>query len=159
MKLRISHAALVLSLLSIPVAAAAQRPQPQPQPLTYEMAKHAAEAAEAYAVEKGWNVIVIVVDAQGSPIYLKRLDNAIPGAYDYATGKLRTVLGSGLSTKEYSERLAAGTITAVPDAVALEGGFPIVKDGELIGAIAVSGVRPEQDAEAAQAGLDALVGH
>ena len=159
MKLRMVLAAAFLSLIAIPTGAAAQgRPQSPPQVLTYEMAKDAAEAAEAYARGNGWNVIVIVVDAQGVPIYLKRLDNAIPGAYDYATGKLRTVIGSGLSTKEYAERLAAGTIEAVPDAVALEGAFPIMKDGELVGAIAVSGVRPQQDAMAAQAGLDAISG-
>jgi hypothetical protein len=52
------------------------------------------------------------VDAEGTSIYLKRLDNAIPGAYNYATGKLRAVIGSGLSTKEYAERVTAGTIAA-----------------------------------------------
>lgn len=126
--------------------------------LTYEMAKAAAEAAEAEARRNNWNVIIIVTDENAIPLYLKRMTGTMLRAYDFAMGKARTVIASGLSTGEYAQQVAAGTIQAVPDAVALEGGFPIHINGQLAGAIAVSGLMPAQDAQVARAGLAAITG-
>jgi glc operon protein GlcG len=131
-------------------------PAAAPQELTYEMAKAAAEAAEAFARQNNWNMAIVVADAEGTPIYLKRMNGAPKRIYDFAMGKMRTVIASGLSTKDYAAGVAAGTVQAVPDAVTLEGGLPIIKDGRVIGAIGSSGVRPDQDAQVSQAGIDAL---
>jgi uncharacterized protein GlcG (DUF336 family) len=120
------------------------------------MAKAAAEASEAFARQNNWNMAIVVADAEGTPIYLKRMDGAPKRIYDFAMGKMRTVIASGMSTKDYAAGVAAGTVQAVPDAVTLEGGLPIMKDGKLIGAIGSSGMRPDQDAQVSQAGLDAI---
>jgi uncharacterized protein GlcG (DUF336 family) len=162
MKLSMYAGAALLAMLALPSGAEAQGRQgqpPQPQPLTYEIAMHAADAAEAVARQNGWNMVIVITDAQGVPIYLKRMTGAQPRIYDFAMGKIRTVIGSGLSTKEYADRVAQGSIQAIPDAVALEGGFPIVMNGQTVGAIAASGVRPDQDAQVAQAGLAAIASH
>jgi len=124
--------------------------------LTYEMARVAAEAAETEAVRNGWAVTIVVVDANAVPIYLKRLTGASDRSYEFALGKARTAVLSGLSTLAYTEAVAAGTVQAIPDAVTIEGGFPIAMDGRIVGAIAASGVPPQQDAIVARAGLAAL---
>jgi len=121
--------------------------------LTYEMARDAAEAAEAEAVRNGWAVTIVVVDANSVPIYLKRLTGASDRSYDFAIGKARTAVLSGLSTLEYAQAVAEGSVPAIPDAVTIEGGFPISVDGRVVGAIAASGVPPQQDAIVARAGL------
>jgi glc operon protein GlcG len=148
--------AAIALLLVLPSLASAQRPAPEPQLLTLEMAKAIAVAAEAESERNGWRMTVLIVDAQGIPLYLTRATGAMVASHNFATGKVRSVLGSGLSTKDYAEGVRAGTVQPVPDGVALEGGFPIMVDGKLAGAIAVSGARPEQDAQAALAGLAAL---
>ena len=162
MKLRMYIGAALLAFAAVPSLAEAQgRPQraQEPQPLTVAMAEAAVEAAEAAAIENNWNVIIVVTDAAGIPIYVKRRDNTMPQAWNFVMGKVRTVLGSGLSTKEYAEGVAAGTVTAVENAVALDGGFPIKMNGEVVGAIAASGVRPDQDATVARAGLVTIPGN
>lgn len=156
MKLKTYFAAAAL-MFALPAGLSAQGfPAPAPQPLTYEMAKAAADAAEAFARQNNWNMAIVVADAEGTPIYLKRMTGAPKRIHDFAMGKMQTVIASGLSTKDYAAGVAAGTVEAVPDAVTLEGGLPIMKDGVLIGAIASSGVRPDQDGEVSAAGLAAI---
>lgn len=152
-----TYLAAAAMAFALPAGLSAQgRPAPAPQPLTYEMAQAAADAAEAFARQNGWNMAIVVADAEGTPIYMKRMTGAPKRIYDFAMGKMRTVIASGLSTKDYAAGVADGSVPEVPDAVSLEGGLPIMKDGELIGAIATSGMRPNQDAEVSSAGLAAI---
>lgn len=147
--------AVLAGLLFLAGPLAGQAPTPGAV-LTYEMARIAAEAAEAEAVRNGWAVTIVVVDANAIPVYLKRLTGASDRSYDFALGKARTSVLSGLSTLEYTAAVAAGTVQAIPDAVTIEGGFPIALDGTVVGAIAASGVPPQQDAIVARAGVAAL---
>ena len=71
-------------------------------------------------------------------------------------GRARTSVPSGLSTLERTAAVAARTVQAIPDAVTIEGGFPVAMDGTTVGALAVSGADPLQDAIVAGAGLAAL---
>lgn len=144
-----------LLFLGLPAAAVAQA-APEPAALTYELAKQAAEAAEAEARRNSWNVTIVIVDAAGVPVYLKRMDGASARTYDFAMGKARTSAATGLTTLVYTQRVRAGEMEAIPDATTIEGGIPIMIGGELAGAIAASGLPPQQDAVVAQAGADAI---
>jgi len=78
--------------------------------------------------------------------------------YNFAMGKVRAVVATGLTSKDYTDGVRAGTIQAVPDAVALEGAFPIKKNGQVVGVISASGARADQDAVVSAAGLAAFPG-
>ncbi len=124
--------------------------------LTLDQARAAVDAAQAEAVANGWNVTIIIADAEGVPIYLRRMDDASPRSYDFAMGKARTSALSGLSTREYRERAEAGSVPEIEGAVTIEGGLPLVVDGVLVGAIATSGVAPQNDAQISRAGAATL---
>jgi len=145
--------AFALALCSV-VAPAAQTPAPQP--LTYAMAQRIVDAAEAEARRNKWNVTIVVTDAAGIPVHLRRMDGASPVSFDFAMRKAITVTGSGLSTAVYAERLKAGQIKEVPNGVTFAGGLPIMRGTEVIGAVATSGVQALQDEQVSKAGLSAL---
>ena len=105
-----------ITLLALPIgllaaaAVAAQTPAtPAPQALTYEMAVQVIDAAEAEARKNKWNVTIVVTDAAGVPVVLRRLTGASPRSYDIATRKAATVVASKLATSAYGEQLKAGT--------------------------------------------------
>ena len=127
--------------------------------LTLEGAKVIAASAEAEAMQNGWNVVIVIADANGELIALQRMDGVQLGSLQIAQQKARTAARYRRPTKVFSDRLADGSqaMLALPDAIPLEGGLPIVVDGEVIGAVGVSGVRAVQDAQIAQAGIDALL--
>ncbi len=153
---------LLLALMlgvGLPLQALSQASEPASPPLGWELARAAVEAAHAEAARNGWAVTVVVADAEGIPILLGRMDGASTRSVEFALGKARTSALSGLSTLEVSERLAAGLgVADVPDPVPIEGGYPVVVDGRVVGAIAASGVPPQQDAIVARAGLAVLSG-
>jgi glc operon protein GlcG len=141
--------------LGLPYAATAQAPQQAPG-ITYEMVKKAMDAAEAEARANGWNVTIVITDAAGVPLYLRRLDGANPRSYDIALNKARTSASTGLTTIEYGQQVSAGTLQAVQNGITFEGGLPIRLNGQLVGGIGTSGVRANQDAEISRAGLAAI---
>jgi glc operon protein GlcG len=139
--------ALALALFAAPALA---------QPLTYEEARTAMDAAEAEARANGWNLTILIADAEGVPLYLRRFGGAMPRSYEIATAKVLTVLGSGMSTAEYAAALQAGEIEAIEGAVTWEGGYLIRRGGEIIGAMTASGARGSEDAQVVRAGLAAI---
>jgi glc operon protein GlcG len=124
--------------------------------MSFDLAKRIVDAAEATSRANNWNMTIVVVDAAGVPIYLRRLPNAAARSYDLATGKARTVVASKMSTEAYRLGVQAGTVTEIPDAVTFSGGIPVMVNGEFAGAIGVSGSTQENDVVAAQAGLAAM---
>lgn len=124
--------------------------------ITLEQADQALDAAEAEARRNGWNVTIVVSDTAGIPVSLRRLDGASLMSYNFAMGKVRTSAVSGLSTLEYREGVEGGTVAAIPDAVTIEGGIPLIVGGRLLGAIATSGVAAQNDAIVSRAGAAAL---
>lgn len=141
---------LTLLLLAVVAPVRAQ------SPLTYEQARVAMDGAEAEARANGWNLTIIVADADGVPIYLRRMDGASPRTFEIATRKVRTALASGMATGDYGQALAAGQVDEVPDGVTFEGGYPIRVGGEIVGAMAASGARGSEDAQSVRAGLAAI---
>ena len=154
MRYRTLVAALAI-LAALPNVAAAQQDAP-PRALTYELAEAAMEAAEAEARANGWEVSIVITDAEGVPVYLRRLDGASPRSYEIAMRKTATVIATGLATSVFGQRVEAGQAQAIPDGVTFAGGVPIMRGGELIGAIGTSGVQAVQDEQVSQAGADAI---
>ncbi len=117
-------------------------------------------AAQAEAARNGWTVAIGVADEGGHPLALHRMDGCAPiGAY-VAMEKARSAAIGRRETKGYEDMINAGRTAFL--AVAefsrglLEGGVPILVDGQCIGAIGVSGVKPDQDAQIARAGVAAI---
>ena len=127
--------------------------------LTHEGAKIVAAAAEAEAVRNGWEVVIVVTDPAGELLHLQRMDGAQLGSMQIAQAKARTSARYRRPSKSFADGLANGSMTALvlPDVIPLEGGLPIVVGDRVIGAVGVSGVRSSEDAQIAQAGIDALL--
>jgi uncharacterized protein GlcG (DUF336 family) len=132
---------------------------PSKKTLTLAAAKTIAAAAEAEAERNGWRVVIAIVDDGGHPIVLQRLDGTQAGSVAIAIGKAKTAILFKRPTKGLEDSINGGRFTFLnaPDVVPLEGGLPIIVDGDLVGAIGVSGVKSSQDVEIGQAGIDALL--
>lgn len=126
--------------------------------LTLDGAKKVAAAAEAEARKNNWNVVIVVVDDGGNLIYLQRIDGTQTGSIDVAIQKARTSQAFKRPTKVFEDAIAGGrtALIALHGALPLEGGLPIVVDGQLVGAIGVSGVKSTEDGQIAKAGVDSL---
>jgi glc operon protein GlcG len=115
-------------------------------------------AARAEAQRQGWAVSVAVVDDGGHPLALERLDGCAPiGAY-IATEKARTSALGRRDSGAYEEMVNGGrhAFLSAPLLTSLEGGVPLVLEGQVVGAVGVSGVKPAEDAQVARAGAAAL---
>ena len=115
-------------------------------------------AARAEAQNNQWAVSIAIVDDGGHPLALERLDGCAPiGAY-IATEKARTAALGRRESKGYEEMVNGGrhAFLSAPLLTSLEGGVPIIVDGQVIGAVGVSGVKAEQDAQVAKAGATAV---
>lgn len=127
------------------------------QALGLSGAKKIAAAAELEAVRNKWNVVIAVVDDGGHLVYLQRLDGAPTGSIDVAIGKARTAAAFKRPTQVFDEMAKTRpAITSIPGIVPLEGGVPVMVDGQLVGAVGVSGATSEQDVQVAEAGISAL---
>lgn len=142
-----------------PGSAPAQGRQMQatpPQALTYDLAKQVIDAAEAEARKNKWNVSIVVVDAAGVPVMVRRLDGASPRSYDVASRKAATVVATKLTTAQYAEQVKAGKVQEVPNGTAFAGGVPIMRGSEFIGAVGTSGVRANEDEQISLAGANTI---
>ncbi len=138
-------------------AAPAQAPAaPAPQALSYEMAVQVIDAAEAEARKNKWNVTIVVTDAAGMPVVLRRLTGASPRSYDIAMRKAATVVASKLTTAEYGAQLKTKAVTEVPNGITFAGGVPIMRGAEFIGAVGTSGVTAAQDEIISKAGASVI---
>ena len=116
------------------------------------------QAARSEAQQQGWAVAIAVVDDGGHPLALERLDGCAPiGAY-IATEKARSAAIGRRETKGYEDMVNGGrsAFLSAPLVTLLEGGVPVLVDGQVVGAVGVSGVKAEQDAQVAKAGIAAL---
>jgi uncharacterized protein GlcG (DUF336 family) len=136
--------------------AADARAQAEAPSLTLEQAKTAMDAAEAEARRNGWNLTIVIAGADGVPLYLRRMDGASTRSYDIAMAKVRTALAAGMPTGDYGQALAAGRTDTIPNGITFEGGYPLRRGGEVIGAMSASGARGSEDAQAVRAGMAAI---
>ncbi|MDD2136943.1 heme-binding protein [Pseudomonas kurunegalensis] len=115
-------------------------------------------AARQEALAQHWNVTIVVVDDGGHPLALERMDGCAPASAYIAVEKARTSALGRKETRDYEEMVNGGRTAFVtaPLLTSLEGGVPLRVEGQVVGAIGVSGVKSEQDAQVAKVGAAAL---
>ena len=118
-----------------------------------------AAAAEAEALKNQWAVTIAIVDDGGHLLWLQRLDGAPPVSAHIAPAKAHTSALGRRESKVYEDVINQGRVSFLSAPTIeglLEGGVPILKDGYCIGAVGVSGVKSNEDAQIARAGITAL---
>jgi len=154
-KPRLSLALALLLAGSAGAAAAASKPT-----LSLEDAKRVAAGAVAEAKRAGApSGAIAVVDDGGHLLYLERLDGTFPAASAVATEKARTAALFRKQTADFESAVNGGRTAFLGnrEATPLQGGVPVLIDGQVAGAIGVSGAASaQQDSELAQAGAAAL---
>ncbi len=128
---------------------------------TLELAdiKAVAAAAEAEATRNGWAVTIAIADEGGHLLWLQRLDGAPPISAHIAPAKAHTAALGRRDSKVYEDVINGGRtsfLSAPTVQGMLEGGVPIMKDGFCLGAVGVSGVKSNEDAQIAKAGIAAI---
>ena len=116
-------------------------------------------AAEAEARRNAWAVTIAICDDGGHLLALKRLDGVAPISAHIAPEKARTAALGRRDSAVYEKMINEGRVSFLSAPVLagmLEGGVPIVLDGQVAGAVGVSGVKSSEDAQVARAGIAAL---
>src|SRR5262245_53435722 len=154
---RLSAFVLVILIVSLPLFAQSEQ---YGVPVNVETAKKAAAAAVAEARKNNFTMAIAVVDPNGTLVYYEKMDNTQNGSATVAIDKARSAALFKRPTKAFQDILAAGgeglRILALQGAVPVDGGFPIIVAGKIIGAIGASGGTNGQDGQVAKAGADAV---
>jgi uncharacterized protein GlcG (DUF336 family) len=124
---------------------------------TADVTKIAKGAADE-ALKHQWAVTIAIADDGGHLLHLQRLDGAAPVSSYIAAAKARAAAMGRRDTRLYEEMINQGrtAFLSAPLDGMLEGGVPVVVDGQVIGAVGVSGMKPNEDAQIAKAGIAAL---
>jgi glc operon protein GlcG len=125
--------------------------------LTQEACKKIADVARKYAIDNSApGGSIAIVDAGGHLLYLERMDNTFAQAAEVSFQKARTAALFKKETKGFEDNINSGRVALTTvGPVMLQGGFPIIYKGEVIGAIGVSGAKSaDQDSEISKAGAN-----
>lgn len=129
------------------------------QTLTLDDVKKIAAGAEVEAKANNWAVTISIVDDGGHLLWLQRLDGAAPISTHIAPAKAKTAALGRRETKIYEDMINNGRVSFMTAPVLegmLEGGVPILVNGQCVGAIGISGVKSSEDVQIAKAGIAAL---
>ena len=132
---------------------------PYGQSIGLERAKQVMAAAEAEARKRNWKMNIAVVDTNGEPMMFERMEGAQIASGTVAIGKARTSVRFRRESRAFYNVMEAGHSyvgTLDPTLVASPGGFPLVEDGKLIGAVGCSGGTGDQDAATCKVGADIM---
>ncbi len=127
--------------------------------LSLDDVKKIAAAAEAEALANHWAVTISIVDDGGHLLWLQRLDGAAPISAHIAPAKAHTAALGRRETKVYEDMINGGRVSflSAPNLSGmLEGGVPVMVNGQCVGAVGVSGVKSTEDVQIAKAGIAAL---
>ena len=146
-----------IALLLLATAGAGNAQVVTKKVLTLSAAKKIAAAAEAEAQKKNAKVVIAIVDDGGALLLLERLDDTQVASVEVGIGKARTAAIFRRPSKVFEDQIREGRIAALAlaGATPLQGGIPILFEGNVIGAIGVSGETPALDEEIATAGAEA----
>jgi glc operon protein GlcG len=127
--------------------------------LEVEDVQAALDAAKAEALKNSWAVSIAVVDDGGHPLGFLRLNEAPPLTAQISFGKARTAALARRESKFYEDVVKNGrtAFLSVTDLTTLEGAVPVMVAGQCVGAVGVSGVKADQDAQIAAAGVQAIL--
>ncbi len=133
---------------------------PYGAPITADRATRIVNAVLAEAHKHpSWQFAISVVDPSGDLVYFYRMDGAQLGSIRISEGKARTAARFRRESRAFYNAFETGhqyVATLDPTLVASPGGFPLVENGKLIGAVGCSGGTGDQDATVCKAGADAL---
>lgn len=138
---------------------------PYGERISLDLAKEIAAAGEAFAAKMGWNATIAICDDGGHPVLFHRMNNGQFGSCDLAPPKAYAAAAFRRPTQIFHDDLTAGKSTSFwhlrqEAAIPLEGGFPIIVNGRVIGGIGVSGVGAaglaDGDSQVALAALEVL---
>jgi len=120
---------------------------PYGAPIALERAQGLIGTAVAEANKRGWAMNVAVVDSGGNLVAFGRMDGAALASIQIAEHKARTAVRFRRPTKVFEDGLQKGIVylATLDDVIASRGGFPLIEDGKLIGAIGCSGGTGSQD--------------
>ena len=151
-------ASFFAALLLLATASTASAQTRDVKTLTLEGARKVADAAEAMARQRGWEVAIAVVDPSGGLIVFHRMDGVQTASLDIALEKARTSAGFRRPSKGLAESVGKGTLglLGIDGMLMMEGALPVTVDSIVVGAVGVSGMTGAQDAEVAAAGIAAL---
>lgn len=150
---------LAVAIALLLIAAAAQAQTTDKKVLTLDGAKHVAAAAAAEARQNNAGGVIAVVDDGGNLMYLERLDGTFAAGAYVSAGKARTAALFKRPTSVFEKIVNEGrtTMVALEDFTPLQGGVPITLDGQIVGAIGISGANSaQQDEEIAVAAANAF---
>jgi glc operon protein GlcG len=116
------------------------------------------DGATALARARNWAVTICVCDDGGHILRVERLDGAAPFTARMAIAKATTAALGRRESKSFEDSINQGrtALVTAPLQGLMEGGIPIIVDGQVIAAVGVSGVKSAEDAEIAKAGIAAL---
>jgi glc operon protein GlcG len=128
--------------------------------INLENAKKAVALALAEARNNNWTMAAAIVDGGGNLVYFEKMDNTQIGSVNIAIEKARSSALFKRPTKAFEDALASGggglAVLGVPGVFPLEGGLPLLINGDVVGAIGISGETSQQDGRCAKAGADAF---
>ena len=130
--------------------------------ITLEEAKSIVSAAEEKARQMGQPMNIAVMDAGRNLVAFHRMDGAWVASTDIAIDKAFTSAGRGLTTRKIGEMAQPGqplfgiNTTNGGRIVIFAGGIPLMRDGEVVGAVGISGGTVDEDEEVAEAGVAAF---
>lgn len=126
--------------------------------LTQDDVAKVLDAAQQEAERENWAITVAVTDDGGHLLALRRLDGAAPFTADVAAHKARSAAMGRKETQVFEEMINGGrtAFVSAPMQALLSGGVPIIVDGQVVGAVGISGVKPDQDVQVAKAAVGVL---
>jgi uncharacterized protein GlcG (DUF336 family) len=154
---RLLCAAVLILAMTLPLLAQTEQ---YGTPITVDVAKKVAAAAVAEARKNNFTMAIAIVDPNGTLVYFEKMDNTQNGSSNIAVDKAKSAALFKRPTKAFQDILAAGgeglRILALQGAVPVDGGFPIIVAGKIIGAVGASGGSSTQDGQVAKAGADSV---
>jgi len=138
----------------------AQAPAPYGAPIGVDTAKKVAAAAVAEARKNNWTMCIAIVDPGGNLVYFEKMDGTQTGSVNVSIDKAKSAALFKRPGKAFQDIVAAGgdglRILELQGAIAIDGGFPLIIDGKIVGAIGASGGTSDQDGVTGKAGADSV---
>ena len=152
---------LLTALVALTAAPAfAQMPNPYGASVNLDNARKIAAAAMAEAGRNNLKMAIAIVDTAGDLVYFEKMDGTQVASVNIAQDKARSSVRFKRPTKAMQDVLAQGgagvRFLALQGAVPVEGGLPLVMNGQIVGAIGASGGTSDQDGQVAKAGADSV---